>query len=148
MDPLSITASVTGILAASVKVLSILALVHEAPELIRAIGVEVNHIRIVVAALRRFLDRTRQLSPRRAELIQIDDVVAILTQTVLTFSELEAFAGAAVSRNSFSRFRSRVVWPWQQAGADRMLNRLQQHKLTLSLVLEIIQWWVKSRRVS
>lgn len=145
MDPLSITASITGILTASIKVISILSLVHEAPEFIKAIGVEVNHIRIVVAALRKFLDRTRQLPPERAALIQIDDVVAILTQTVLTFSELEAFVRSAASRNSLLRLRSRISWPWQQAGADRLLNRLQQHKLTLSLMLQIIQWLVRYR---
>jgi hypothetical protein len=140
MDPLSIAASVTGILTASGKILSVISQVYEAPEYIKAIGIEVHHIRIIVAALRRFLDRTRQLLPHRAALIQIDDVVAILTQTVLTFSELEAVVRSASSHGALLR----LSWPWQQAGATRLVGRLQQHKMTLSLMLQIMQWLVKS----
>ncbi|KAK3382735.1 hypothetical protein B0T24DRAFT_21788 [Lasiosphaeria ovina] len=141
MDPLSITASVAGILSAAAQVAKILGQVKDAPESIKSIVVEVNHIKIVVTALQRFIDRTIRLDPERAALIQIEDVVTILTQTVLVFSELETVVKGASSssQDAISRLRDRVTWTWQQGAALRLVGQLQQHKTSLSLLLQIIQ---------
>ncbi|KAL2014051.1 hypothetical protein VTN00DRAFT_1576 [Thermoascus crustaceus] len=155
MDPLSITASVVGILTAAGNVATILGQVKDAPESISAILTEVNHIRIIFKALQRFLDRThRRLAPQRAALIHIDDVVVILTQIVLVFSELEAFVRPfAVQQKSqapsvkLSPWR-RVIWAWQKPSALRLVNQLQRHNASLSLLLQIIQCDSMPRKVS
>jgi hypothetical protein len=90
MDPLSIIASITGILTAAANISSILGRVRDAPESISDVLTEVNHIKIVITALQKFLDKTHRFAPQRAALIQLDDIVIILTQTVLVFSELPA----------------------------------------------------------
>ena len=144
MDPLSVTASVAGILKAAVEVVSIVGTVKDAPESARSIMVEVTHIKIVISALQKFIDRSTRLDAQRAALIQLEDVIVILTQTVLVFSELEAIV-KSLSLNGgvgLSGLRGRIAWTWQQTAALRLASQLQQHKTSLSLVLQIMQWCV------
>src|SRR5271156_5750059 len=141
MDPLSIIASITGILTAAAKVSSVLGQVKDASESISAVLTEVNHIKIVFTALQKFLDRTRRFAPQRAALIQLDDVVVILTETVLVFSELEILVQPLLPQGRLSRWQ-RLNWAWQQSAALRLVNQLQRHKTSLSLMLQIIQWSV------
>ncbi len=141
MDPLSITVSIVAILTAAAKVSSILGLVKDAPESMSAILIEVDHIKIVFTALRKFLDRTHRFAPQRAALIQLDDVVVVLTQTVLVFSELETLVRPLSAQGSLSPWW-RLNWARHQPTASRLVNQLQRHKVTLSLILQIIQWLV------
>lgn len=144
MEPLSVTASVAGILKAAVEVVKLINTVKGAPDSARSIMVEVTHIKIVVSALQKFIDRRTRLDAQRAALIQLEDVVAILTQTVLVFSELEVIMKSLSSTRAggLSSLRGRVVWTWQQTAALRLAGQLQQHKTSLSLVLQIMQWSV------
>jgi hypothetical protein len=50
-EPLSIIASIAGILTAAARAANILGRVKDAPESISAVLTEVNHIKIVFAAL-------------------------------------------------------------------------------------------------
>ncbi len=99
---------------------------------------------MILSGLQTFIARSACLDTQRASLIQLEDVVAILTQTVLVFSELEPIVkslSSARERGGVLELRDRA-WAWQQSGALRLLGRLQQHKSSLSLVLQIIQWYV------
>lgn len=145
MDPLSVTASVVAILQAASSVISILSDFKEASPGINAVITEVKHVRLVVSALQSYVDRSRQLRSGRAALVQVDDVVAVLTQTVLVFSELEAtFFVSRKSKNSnlFSRLGKQLAWTWQQGGINRLVDQLQEQKLSLNLLLQIMQWYV------
>ena len=144
MDPLSIMASVTGILTAAAKVASVLGAVKDAPNSISKVLIEVIHIKIVFSALQNFLDRTLRLAPQRAALIQLDDIVVILTQTVLVFSELETFVRPLLAHGRVSRWQQ-ITWTWEQSGASRLVNQLQHHKTSLSLMLQIMQWCAVSQ---
>ena len=144
MDPLSVTASVAGILKAAVEVVNIIGTLKDAPQSAQSIMIEVTHIKIIVSALQKFIGRSARLDAQRAALIQLEDVVAILTQTVLVFSELEVIMKSLSSTGGVgpSGLRGRVVWTWQQTAALRLASQLQQHKTSLSLVLQIMQWSV------
>ncbi|KAK5658293.1 hypothetical protein OQA88_2268 [Cercophora sp. LCS_1] len=142
MDPLSVTASVAGILAAAAKVTSLIGQVKDAPESVSAILTEVTHIQIVVGALQSFVNRSRRLDAERAALIQVENVVTVLTQTVLVFSELGTLVtsvSALASQGRLSRLRSRATRTWHHSAALRLVGQLQQHKTSLSLLLQIMQ---------
>jgi hypothetical protein len=143
-EPLSIITSIAGILTAAARVANILGRVKDAPESISTVLVEVNHIRIVFTALQKFLDKTSCLAPQRAALIQVDDVIVILTQTVLVFSELETLVQQYSEQDIAGRLPAwrRVTWAWQQPAVSRLVNQLHRHKTSLSLMLQIIQWSV------
>lgn len=148
MEPLSITASIVGILTAAGRVASILSQVKDAPRWIADLLAEVKHIQLVFKALQRFLEKASRLTPQRAALIQLDDVVVILTQTVLVFSELKTLvrllAAHEQSNNGVVMLPGwrRVTWAWHQPTALRLVNQLQRHKASLSLMFQIIQWSV------
>ena len=143
MDPLSISASIVGLLTAATKVCSVLAVVKDAPDYISEVLSEVTHMKIIFTGLQKFIDRTRALAAQRAALIQLDDVVVILLQTVLVFSELETLVMPLAAQGSVPRW-SRLTWAWKQTAAQRLVNQLQRHKTSLSLMLQIIQWCVQS----
>ena len=140
MDPLSIAASITGILAAAAQVSSLLSQIREATASVAAVLSEIEHIKIVFRALQSFVDRTRTVTRYRATLIQIEDFTVILTQTVIVFSELETLITPLSASSGRSSIRRRLNWSRQEAGVNRLVNQLQRHKTSLSLLLQVIQW--------
>lgn len=139
MEPLSVVASVTGILTAAAKISSVLTQIHDAPTTISALLTEVDHIKIVFTAFQNFLDRNAKVSGARAALIQLDDIIVILTQTVLVFSELQTLVAPLSSQKRLSGWQ-RLNWPRNEAAAMRLVNQLQRHKTSLTLLLQIIRW--------
>ncbi|KAL8786120.1 MAG: hypothetical protein Q9213_002986 [Squamulea squamosa] len=142
MDPLSVAASITTILTAAVQVSNILAQFRNAPASVTAILTEMEHIKIVFRALHGFIDHTRTVNRQRAALIRIEDVTVLLTQTVLVFSELQTLIeplSATASNGQRFGVRRRFSWSRQEAGVNRLVNQLQRHKTSLSLLLQIIQ---------
>jgi hypothetical protein len=105
MDGLSVAASITGILLAAAKVSSPLARVRDIPHTFSTVLIEIRHIKIVFSALQNFLDRAARVIGPRAALIQLEDVVVILTQTVLVFSELETLVAPLAARGRVNTWR-------------------------------------------
>src|SRR4051794_8345153 len=135
MDPLSVSASILAILSASAAVIKVLSAVKDAPQSVQDVCSEVRHIELVFKALQRFLDK-RWIKSQRAALIQLEDVVIIITQTVLVFSELEVLVqpfntSRAKPRAPLLGAWRRVTWAWQQPAALRLVNQLQRHKASL-----------------
>jgi len=137
-DPLSIAASIIGIIGASAKLASIIGGLIDAPVHITDLAVEIKNTQLVFKALQRFLDRSRHLPPQRAALVQLQDIVVILTETVLVFTELESIVTSLAARQR-TPWR-RIGWARQRSGAVRLVNQLQRHKSSLMLVLQIISW--------
>jgi len=139
MDPLSVTASITGIITAAAQVSTLLGQIKDAPTLVEAVLTEVDHIKLVFRALQNFLNRASGVTEGRAALIQLEDVVVILTQTVLVFSELETLITPLSNPNKTS-FLSRLTWTRVKPGVMRLVSQLERHKTSLVLLLQIIQW--------
>jgi hypothetical protein len=139
-DPLSIAASITGIIVAAVKITTVLSDLHDAPDHIADLSAEVNNIRIVFKAFQRLLDKPDSLPSRRAAMIQLEDVVVIVTEIVLVFSELETIVTPLTTRQR-SPLRA-LTWVWQRSTTTRLVNQLQRHKSSLTVVLQIIAWLV------
>jgi hypothetical protein len=123
MEPLSIVASVTGILTAAAKVTGALGQIKDAPASISALLTEMGHIKIVFTALQSLLGRTVQIFGARAALIQLDDIVVILTQTVLVVSELQLIIGSISCDGMLSSWQ-RLNWPRREGSVLRLVNQL------------------------
>src|SRR4051812_28876466 len=99
MDPLSVTSSIVGILAAAGKVAEIvepyISSTKDAHKIAISVYSEVNRIRAVLHSLQNFLTSLSNpsASPARAGLIQVDQLVVTFTDGVLIFSELETMLG-------------------------------------------------------
>jgi hypothetical protein len=146
MDPLSVTASITGIITAAAQVSTILGQIKDAP-IVSSILTEVDHIKLVFHALQNFLDgaSASTVTGGRAALIQLEDLAVILTRTVLVFSELEALIYPYLKplpNPTPTSYLSRLTCTTEllEPGFRRLVSQLRSHKKSLTLLLQIIQW--------
>jgi hypothetical protein len=127
MMALETAASIIGILAAAGKIAETLGpIVSAFPDVTKhtaSVLSEVNNSRIILAALQRYLDDL-SMSPRlRRELIQVEQLVATLTDGVLLFSELEELVFRLTGATTVNRMR------WAM-------------KSSITVMLNILQWFV------
>ena len=145
MDPLSILVSVIGLVNAAGRVSSILTTIalniSEVPQLVSEVLSEVNDVRVSLSALHKLLVGMASVPRRRAALIQLDQLVATLTESVLTFSELEDLLAPFVGGFGIA-IMDRAKWIRREEAVLRLMQRLQRHKNSLSLMLNIVQWCI------
>jgi hypothetical protein len=143
MDPLSVSASVAGIIVASAKVASTLVnfvqSTKESPKLAQSVLTEVNGISAVLGHLQTFLFDAAKLSKSRASYILVEQVIAILAQCVTTFSELEDLLGTSKVDGEF-RVLDRMRWVMNESKISNLERRLQSDKASMTLMLTILQW--------
>lgn len=146
MDPLSIAGAIVGIVASASKMIPMLTSfvnnVKDAPKLAREVLAELLEITAFVRSLQMFINKTPDSERQNEYLIQIDDLVLIMTGCVLTYSELEQTMDSLGLESDTKKF-NRTKWMWHQSSIQRILGRLQSYKRTLSVMLEILQWYVK-----
>ena len=144
MDPLSVTASIVGILAAAAQVSSVLSTfvrnTKAAPKLAQAVLVEVNGLSAVLSQLQTYLLGTASSSKSRASLILVEQVIVTLTECVTTFSELEDVLGTGRAENDFG-ILDRVKWAMRDSKVSDIQRRLYSNKTSLTLMLTILQWF-------
>ena len=139
---LETAAAIIGVLAAAGKVADTLGPVVSAfkdvTQNIAAVLSEVNNSRIILSALHRYLDDLDR-SPRiRRELIQVDQLIAALTDGVLLFSELEALVLRLVGQSN--KIPSRMQWAWNDEKFASLVSRMQNFKSSITVMLNILQW--------
>jgi hypothetical protein len=145
MDPLSVMASVVGLMTAASNVSSVLLAVKssmkDAPQMVNHVLSEVKEVEISLSAIQKFLMGITSAPRRRIALIQLDQLIATLTEAVLTFSELEAMVTPLVSKSNAPTLE-RLRWALKEDKVSSIMQRLQRHKSSLSLMLNIVQWLV------
>lgn len=93
MDPLSVLASVVGLLAAAGKMAQLLrklTATADAPALARVVLAEMDDTTVALGHLQEYLNGTNAVNSDRKRFILLEHVVATLTGAVTTYSELEA----------------------------------------------------------
>ena len=150
MEPLSVAASIIGILAAAGKVAEIVQpLVSSsavASQLARQVYNEVSSIRTVLTSLKAVLQDLATPLGRanaRACYVQIDSLVVLFTDGTLLFSELEAllqpFKLPATGTVQLL-FRERALWVKRKNEIVNSISRMQRFLTALSALLNIFQW--------
>ena len=141
---LETAAAIIGILAAAGKVAETLgpyiSAFKDVTKNIAAVLSEVNSSRVTLSALHKYLDNLNACSRSRRELIQVDQLIATLTDGVLLFSELEALVLSFVGPDS--RCRSRIQWAWNDDKIASLVLRMQNFKTSITVMLNILQWQV------
>ena len=92
-DPLSIPAGVIDVVTAAAQISSLLTKFTRstiaAPQQARVVLAEVNDIRVILSELQSFLLGLDSPNSSRTSLLKVEKVVTIVSDCVLTFSELE-----------------------------------------------------------
>jgi hypothetical protein len=144
MDPLSVAASVVGLLAAGGKVTSLLFTVitkcKETPDLLRSIMWEVGDISTALGSLQDFVSSRAKAASERGNLIQLDQLLTTLTGCVTTYSDLQFILEGLDISEEMGTF-NRIKWMRQENRLNTLVQRLQSHKSSLTLMLTIMQWY-------
>jgi hypothetical protein len=146
MDPLSVTASIVGILAAAAKIAESLqgmvSTAKNAPRVLVALDCEIREFQTALSSLQTLLADLSSIPTHRAALIQVEQLVVTLTEAVLTFSELDAaIAPFAALRGSKVPVAKRLRWTQAEGNCLKLVERIQRHKASISLMLHIFQWY-------
>ena len=147
MDPLSIAASIAGLLALAGKGASTLVKVSsgigDVSQSMNELISLTKEIEIVFATMNILVLSIGSVSRDRLSLIRVDSLVATLTEAVLTFRELEGLVNrfGMYPRITLSK---RMTFIWKEDTIARIITRLERQKSSLSLILNIIQWFVHS----
>ncbi|KAK1828645.1 hypothetical protein QBC39DRAFT_149877 [Podospora conica] len=150
MDPLSVTASVAGIITAASQVIKVLgpyaSATKDAPKIANQVLSEVLAVKTIVTALERFAATlASSRSPSRvsyASLVQVDQLLAVLTDGVLVFSELDALLQTLEPTDaggSRARLLSSMQWVRKKGALATLCTRLQAFKLSVNCILNILQ---------
>ena len=142
-DPLSVAASVVGLLAAGAQITKVLTKVmteaRDAPDECRKIKSEVDDIRNVLTQLQLFVVGTSCATKSRTSLILVDQVLVTLAACVTTFSELDTFAKDLQSDHTMG-ILNRLRWASKDKEIQAVLQRLESHKSSLTLMMTILTW--------
>ena len=139
-DPLSIAAGVVCILTAAAQMSTLLIKLAKATkaadEQARIIITEVNDTSGILTHLQSFLLGIEFADRSRTSLLQVDQVVTIVTGCVLTFSELEKLLDELKVESL--DVLDRCKWARKETTIAGLIQRLQNHKASLSLMLNIL----------
>lgn len=143
MDPLSVAASVAGLVSLAGQLVPALynlgSAVKEANRDAQAAATEVAGMSVVLQGLQGYIIGRERANPRRLQLITVEHITASLTACVFTYSELDA-ALHALHADSGLKAWDRAVWFVKRDSIQALILRIQNHKMTFSCMLNILQW--------
>lgn len=143
MDPISVAASIVGLLGAAAKISSILSAVVKsvkaAPGLAQSVLSEVTDVSICLYQLQKYLLGIKEVPKSRENCILVEQIVVILSNSVLIFSELEEKL-EGVDFDHPSQPLKIVNWVLKEQSLSTLLARLQSSKMSLNLILTTLTW--------
>ncbi|RMJ17165.1 hypothetical protein CDV36_003151 [Fusarium kuroshium] len=136
-DPLSIAASVVGLVAAAGKVYGVLSnfvsTAADAPSSAASVLMTVDQMKMTLSSVQSLIDSIESLDPSRKALIQLDHLSIVITHSVLTISELESLVCPK------DGLMHRLRWAWSEKKVMGLLPRLESQKSSLSLMVAVLQ---------
>lgn len=142
MDPLSVGAGVTGVLAAALQISQTLAkLIQKSklvPKAVQELKYEIDTTRSVLGQLQLYIQRKLNAKPSGASLIPVQQVLEVLGDCVLVFSQLDVLVGQFDSDSSLG-LMDRLRWMSKADAISEMSTKLQGSKISLVLILSVLQ---------
>ena len=143
MDPLTIIASVTGILAVTTKVIATLTTfsknVKRCPGSAHNVLREAADLHVCVSQVQPFILGNREAETPRMQLLMVEQLVVTLSNCVLTMSELDKLLDSLKINQAFTA-RSRLRWMREEQNIVELLARLQASKISLNLMMTTLTW--------
>lgn len=137
-DPLSVAASVAGLIAVAGKLVSILyqKSIAGAPDSAQLVREEIEGMRMVLTQMETFLRTAGQSPAPNANLIQLHDFLRVVSDCVLTFSSLDKIIDDLSVGNKAPI--SRLKWVAREDEILKSLERLGRLKTTLGLMFTVL----------
>ncbi|KAM5517477.1 hypothetical protein FOXYSP1_04429 [Fusarium oxysporum f. sp. phaseoli] len=144
-DPLSVAASIAGLISITVEAVKFLSpyvsAAKETPQVAAHVYSEVQSTQVILMGLQSLKKNLGSVKVQHAALIGVNQVVAILTDGVLLYSELHKELQSLRAKDGAEKvpLRGRLQWVWKESTFVTLLNRLQSFKSSMTLVLMILQ---------
>ncbi|KAK2678577.1 PH-like domain superfamily [Fusarium oxysporum f. sp. vasinfectum] len=144
-DPLSVAASIAGLISITVEAVKFLSpyvsAAKETPQVAAHVYSEVQSTQVILMGLQSLTKNLGSVKVQHAALIGVNQVVAILTDGVLLYSELHKELQSLRAKDGAEKvpLRGRLQWVWKESTFVTLLNRLQSFKSSMTLVLMILQ---------
>ncbi|CZR32655.1 uncharacterized protein FPRO_01975 [Fusarium proliferatum ET1] len=142
MDPLCVSASVVGLLGAGAKITSCLwtfaTNARDAPQLARHLVFEVADITAALGSLQAYVCGQTQAPGERGALILLEHVLTTLTGCITTFSDLQSLMDQLNLSPDMGTI-DKMKWARQESNIAAIVQRLQNHKSSLTLMLTVLQ---------
>ncbi|KAF5593448.1 Rho guanine nucleotide exchange factor scd1 [Fusarium pseudoanthophilum] len=144
-DPLSVAASIAGLISITVEAVKFLSpyvsAAKETPQVAAHVYSEVQSTQVILMGLQSLTKNLGSVTIRYAALIGVNQVVAILTDGVLLYSELHKELQSLWTKDAVGKvpLRGRLQWVWKESTFVTLLNRLQSFKSSMTLILMILQ---------
>lgn len=138
MDGISVAASIVGLIGAAAKITlglnEFITWVNEAPKLANAVLQEVADISACLGQVQSLLLGAGTVNPSNQSLVMVEEIIVVLSNCVLIFSELEKLVEGLKSdqRTSISHV---LKWATKEKAVAALLLRLQSSKTSLSLMI-------------
>ena len=143
MEPISIIASITGVLLGAAQITKVVSDFIEkekdAPKSAQSVVLELSDLSLCLSQLAPFIKGTRHAERGRQACISIEQVVILSTSLALSISELEELVDALKLRQLISKL-AKIRWVMNEGKINRLLSRLRASKSSLNLVLTIFTW--------
>jgi hypothetical protein len=146
MDPLSVAASVVGLLAAAQKtssaIRSIITIRKSGSEEIIRLKTTIDTLKSVLLQLQLLLINRATLDHSRASMILVDEVVLTLTACVMIFSDLDQCMNGLESDHQLGLgWLDSIRWAAKAPELDKYTRNLEAHKTSQSLMMNILTWY-------
>lgn len=143
-DPLSVATGIVGLITAGAKITMTLynigSGIQDAPKLTQAAADELTNITVVLQQLQAYVLGKARASVQRLNLITVEHITATLTSCVVTYSELDVVL-KSLHADTGLRAWDRGMWYLKRDKVAEIVQRMQNHKATLALMLNILQWY-------
>ncbi|KAM0382396.1 hypothetical protein ACHAPY_004388 [Fusarium culmorum] len=144
-DPLSVAASIAGLISITVEAGKFLrpyvSAARETPPIAAHVYSEVQSIEIILNGLQNVTSSLSSVHSRNAALIGVNQVITVLTDGVLLFSDLQDELRSLSPKNEDDGIpmRTRLRWVRKEGTLTALLTRLQGFKSSMTLVLMILK---------
>ena len=141
-DPISIAASIVGLLTAAAKVSEVLESIirkaRRAPKLIHDVLGEVSSIQKCLRQVDHYLSSDFS-DLGHARLLLVEDIRVTFSECVMVFAKLEQLLGSLnLTQPLQASFRAR--WTLREHEIQRLLNRLKSSQAALHFMMTTITW--------
>ena len=145
MDPLSVTASITGIIVVATKlcdgITTLIKKERNAPPSMSALRHEVSDLSVCLVQIQPFIQNDQSTPRSRRAAITVELVIVITTSCVVNLAKLEEILDSFRIDQPLATF-DRMRWIKREPEINELMARVQASKVSLILILIIFKWCV------
>ena len=142
-EPISVIASITGLLAVTAKVAALakeyIQKERNTPSSMSNVLQEMSDLSMCLTQLQPFIQGTRTLPRPQRAAISCDQLVVIMSSSVVNLAKLEEIMDTFQTSQPLS-VSNRVRWTRRETEVTELLTRIRASRSSLNLMLTIFNW--------